>query len=317
MTPVSDRPDEPPRHRTPAPATEGVAGQGRSGQAAAPTGRRPTAWRLPTALSLLILTAGCNSTDALTPQVDVGNGSFNSPPVTQRDLDGMANQGPVTGNQQMAANQATGQNEQPINGQTLAPPPSTTTTALQQTTPAANGTYRDPAGTLEGQAAALGTQPAPVQQQPAAQSTATQQPATQQAAAQQPASQTAAVNPQSGALSVRFLPIIGAPVQAVTPLSRQLGADARAKGITIKSASDASAQHMLKGYFSAFADGSSTTVTYVWDVLDASGNRLNRIQGQEKAPGGGADPWASVPAATMQTIADKTIDSYLAWRNGR
>ena len=36
--------------------------------------------------------------------------------------------------------------------------------------------------------------------------------------------------------SIRFLPIIGAPVQAVTPLSRQLGAEARANGLTNASA---------------------------------------------------------------------------------
>lgn len=305
MTPVCDRQDQ-----TIIPPAESTAP------------RERWLWTLvgrgPLALSLLLIIAGCNSTDALTPQVDVGNGtSFNSPPVTQRDLDGMDNQAPVTGGQQLAANRGPVQSEQPITGQTLAAPPSSATTSLQQTTVAGNGTYRDPAGTLEGQAAALGNQPATAQQQIATQPAQTQPATTPMTTQQQPATQTAAVNPQATALSVRFLPIIGAPVQAVTPLSRQLGADARARGITIKSATDASAEHMLKGYFSAFADGSNTTVTYVWDVLDASGNRLNRIQGQETAPGGGGDPWAGVPASTMQAIASKTIDSYLAWRNGR
>src|SRR5690606_7897607 len=40
-------------------------------------------------IGLVAILGGCNSTDALTPQVDVG-GSFNSPPVTQSDLDRMS-----------------------------------------------------------------------------------------------------------------------------------------------------------------------------------------------------------------------------------
>ena len=123
--------------------------------------------------------------------------------------------------------------------------------------------------------------------------------------------------PAASGESLRFLPIIGAPVQAVTPLSRQLGAEARARGLTIKSASDASSEHILKGYFSAFADSGNVTITYVWDILDASGGRLHRIQGQEIVPSGAQDPWAAVPASVMQQIATKSMAEYVSWRNSR
>ena len=33
--------------------------------------------------------------------------------------------------------------------------------------------------------------------------------------------------------TIRFLPIIGAPVEAVTPLSKRLGAEARTNGLTV------------------------------------------------------------------------------------
>ncbi len=114
--------------------------------------------------------------------------------------------------------------------------------------------------------------------------------------------------------SIRFLPVIGAPVSAVTPLSTQLAAAARGSGLTLKSASDTSADHMLKGYFSAFADGGQTTIVYVWDVLNPSGVRLHRIQGQEKVNGTAADNWSVVPAPTMQKIASDTIAAYINWR---
>lgn len=119
---------------------------------------------------------------------------------------------------------------------------------------------------------------------------------------------------QTAAGSVRFLPIIGAPLAAVTPLSQELSTEASARGLAIKPSSDTTADHMLKGYFSAFDNGSGTTIVYVWDVLDSSGGRLNRLQGQENIPGKSADPWANVPPDTMKKIAADTISKYLAWK---
>ena len=84
-------------------------------------------------IGLIATLAGCNSTDALTPQAEVGGG-FNSPPVTQNDLD------------QMSA-------------QTM--PVATTSQQTAFTTPAETGVTsgRDTAGTLEGQADALARNP--------------------------------------------------------------------------------------------------------------------------------------------------------------
>lgn len=120
--------------------------------------------------------------------------------------------------------------------------------------------------------------------------------------------------PQGGNATLRFTPVIGAPVAAVTPLSRQLAAEARGRGLTIVSAAGQEGRHVLKGYFSAFNDGAKTTIVYVWDVLDPAGARLHRIQGQEEVAGAaGADPWAGVPPATMERIATRTFQDYQAW----
>jgi hypothetical protein len=141
-------------------------------------------------------------------------------------------------------------------------------------------------------------------------------------APQQP-TQTAALDPTVSSSTsirgntVRFLPIIGAPVQAVTPLSRQLGAEARAHGLAIKSSNDTSSDYILKGYLSAFSDEGKVTVVYVWDVLDNAGARLHRIQGQESVPTAAADPWAGVPASVMQQIASKTITEFTSWRQSQ
>ena len=225
---------------------------------------------------LAMALSACNTSDALTPQVDVGHVRGQSTPVTQGDLDQMA----------AAADRAP-------SGQS----------AISSRVPA----YA-PQNTLDAQAQALsnGSQFG----EPVAQ----QQPAPVAAPPQQ---QTSTLTPSSGTGTIRFLPIIGAPVQAVTPLSRQLGAEARAKGLTIRASTDNSAENILKGYFSAFADGAKVNIVYVWDVLDASGARLHRLQGQETIAARGSDPWAAVTDTTMQQIAAKTLNDYLAWKQAQ
>jgi hypothetical protein len=115
---------------------------------------------------------------------------------------------------------------------------------------------------------------------------------------------------------IQFAPIVGSTVQAATPLTQELAKRARERGIGIAGNGGTGATHILKGYFSAMTEGGSTTVIYVWDVLDPAGNRLHRIQGQAKADGRG-DGWAAVPSATMQAIADRTIDEFAQWLSAR
>ena len=133
-------------------------------------------------------------------------------------------------------------------------------------------------------------------------------------APQSPAQTQAALPAGQVRGQIRFMPVIGAPVNAVTPLSRQLAVEARNRGLAILSASDPGGDHVLKGYFSADNFNGQTTVFYVWDILDSAGTRLNRIQGQEVFPGGSGDPWAYVPADVMERIAIRTMADYTAWR---
>ncbi|MEQ9246891.1 MAG: hypothetical protein RLO21_12960 [Nitratireductor sp.] len=128
------------------------------------------------------------------------------------------------------------------------------------------------------------------------------------------ANETAAATLQAVTTSerIQFAPVIGATAEAVPALSRRLEARARQSGIAIVP-QGGSASMVMKGYFSAIADGGKTTVIYVWDVLDPSGNRLHRIQGQQAAPGGQGDGWSSVTNATMEAVADSTISQLSAW----
>ncbi|MEJ5898506.1 hypothetical protein [Ochrobactrum teleogrylli] len=112
---------------------------------------------------------------------------------------------------------------------------------------------------------------------------------------------------------LHIAPIVGAPVNVVTPLTHRMNDDAKAKGVELAGSNDTSAAYVMKGYFSVLSEDNQTTVLYVWDVLDASGNRLHRIQGQEKVQGAAADSWSVVQPATMQAIADRTMQEYSTW----
>jgi hypothetical protein len=251
---------------------------------------------------MALLTA-CNTTDALTPQVDIGDssGGASSSPVTQSEAERLAGtrQPSFSGSSQQGGyHPAYDQSQQAYRPGTGAPP-----TTMQEQADALSRSSSSPAASapIDGQSlpppAASGSLPAQ---------------SAQPAEAQQP-QQTAALSSVRGS-TVRFLPIIGAPVQAVTPLSRQLGTEARAHGLSIKSSNDASSDYILKGYLSAFSDDGKVTVVYVWDILDSGGARLHRIQGQESVPTAAADPWAGVPASVMQQIGSKTIAEFSSWR---
>ncbi|MER2534284.1 MAG: hypothetical protein ABTQ31_03880 [Rhizobiaceae bacterium] len=112
---------------------------------------------------------------------------------------------------------------------------------------------------------------------------------------------------------LRIDPIVGASVEAAAPLTERLAGQARARGLGIAGSADQTATHVLKGYFSAMTEGRQTTVIYVWDVYDPSGNRLHRINGQQAVASNGAEGWAGVSAQTMQAIADTTVNQLAGW----
>ena len=109
-----------------------------------------------------------------------------------------------------------------------------------------------------------------------------------------------------------FDPVVGATAEATTPLSERLASRAVESGISL-AAAGTPASLIMKGYFSAISEDGVTTVIYVWDVIDPAGTRIHRIQGQTRAPATGGEGWDGVQPATMEAIADETIDRLAAW----
>lgn len=236
------------------------------------------------AAALAVLLCACNTTDALTPQVDVGGGLGYSSPVTQAEADRLA------GNDDQPSYSSSRVPEQPRHLR----PPQNTLEAQAQALEAGSSSAASAPNSIEPVPSAAASSPPQLQAE---------------------ASTTA--SPATAGGTIRFLPIIGAPVQAVTPLSKQLGAQSRAAGLVIRASGDASADHILKGYFSAFGNGGAVTVVYVWDILDNSGTRIHRLQGQIQVSAAAKDPWTAVPPSTMETIATRTINEYVAWKQSQ
>ncbi|WP_027169944.1 hypothetical protein [Mesorhizobium sp. WSM3224] len=150
--------------------------------------------------------------------------------------------------------------------------------------------------------------------------TATSPTTTAPAPSTAPSSTTPATPTKTAVLAktrLQVAPIVGASVDAAAPLTAELQTRARQRGLTLVGSTDQTATHVLKGYFSTMSEGKETTVIYVWDIYDPSGNRLHRINGQQKAAAvGSGEGWPAVTPATMQAIADQTIDQFAAWLGG-
>ncbi|MBS9721067.1 hypothetical protein JYU29_10255 [Tianweitania sp. BSSL-BM11] len=155
---------------------------------------------------------------------------------------------------------------------------------------------RGGARTLDAQAAQLDPPSAPVRE-PLAPVRAT--------APLEPARDIAAV--PSGPARIALAEVSGVGVNAAQPLATRFGKQAREHGLAFTAASDTTATHVMKGYFTVGEENGRAVVNYVWDINDRSGKRLHRIQGSE--PGGGEGVgWDGVTPEAMQAIADHSIE---------
>ena len=108
--------------------------------------------------------------------------------------------------------------------------------------------------------------------------------------------------------------VIGAPDAVSRQVAEQIVQSGERQRITLINDRDAKGDYTLRGYIVASKDRGQTKVTYIWDLTDPTGKRVNRITGHEMAPAGTAkDPWVAVTAAVTQSIADKTATSLATW----
>ena len=112
-----------------------------------------------------------------------------------------------------------------------------------------------------------------------------------------------------------FDQIKGVPTNKQDELARAIAKHAQARNLRLVRRTDPSATYHVWGYLSAVGGDVGTNVTYVWDIIDQSGNRVLRFSGIETAGAADADPWNSVDEGALDTIAARTVEDVYAWIN--
>ena len=126
------------------------------------------------------------------------------------------------------------------------------------------------------------------------------------------AQQQGAPAASTSSTKIAIAPIIGAPEKIATQLQAKLTGSMQSRNIAI--ASGAGASYTLRGYVVSAREKSGTRVSYIWDVTDTTGKKVNRISGEEIAAASTSkDPWASVNPALMGKISDKVATSLATW----
>jgi hypothetical protein len=112
---------------------------------------------------------------------------------------------------------------------------------------------------------------------------------------------------------VAVAPIIGAPDQVGRQLQQEISAALGLQKATVVAVGEKS-DYTMRGYVVAAKDKANTKVSYIWDVTDAAGKRVNRITGEEVISGQAPkEPWNAVTPAVTQAIAQKSATSFGAW----
>ncbi|MHC2296822.1 hypothetical protein ACVJBD_001028 [Rhizobium mongolense] len=191
----------------------------------------------PVLLACLAALSACNTTDALTPQVDIGDSSLGrSSPVTQREVERMAGSEPTRA---FAGESRQAGYHPAYNNQTYRSGPGAPPTTMQEQADALARRGPSPAASppVEGRTLA----------EPVSNAQAEEEDMGNLAPARQQ-KRVAAIDPAAssaiGGNTVRFLPIIGAPVQAVTPLSPP----ARSRGALARSLDQEFERHQQRLY---------------------------------------------------------------------
>ncbi len=122
--------------------------------------------------------------------------------------------------------------------------------------------------------------------------------------------------PTPKTMRVAVYPVLAAP----DPLNKQIQAEvagaidkSRFSVITVTDGSTPATDYQLRGYATASRDKGGAKFAYFFDVLDANGQKLNRIAGEEplpKAPAKSKDLWPSVGPDIVKSVAGKTAASF-------
>lgn len=108
-------------------------------------------------------------------------------------------------------------------------------------------------------------------------------------------------------LVVSLAPINGPPAAFSEALIRELNHAAWERKIALLVDPAAKGDYVLRGNFIASTNGNKVSLAYNWDVLDKTGNRVNRAADEVISEGTtpGASPWNDISPAAIKSVAAK------------
>ena len=129
---------------------------------------------------------------------------------------------------------------------------------------------------------------------------------------------TAVAQPAASAATERgriaIAPVIGAPDAVAKQMQASLGTALAKQSVATTTSATDKAEYTLRGYVVSAREKAGTKVSYIWDVTDPAGKRVNRITGEELVAGQqGRDPWAAVTPKLVETISSKTASQLATW----
>lgn len=120
--------------------------------------------------------------------------------------------------------------------------------------------------------------------------------------------------PQAPLAKVSVAPIIGAPDAIGKQIHQEFTSAISRQNVTVVTSKEEKADYTLRGYVVAAKDKNATKVSYIWDITDPSGKRVNRITGEEAAAAtAGKDPWAALTPQVVQSITGKAANQLVTW----
>lgn len=115
--------------------------------------------------------------------------------------------------------------------------------------------------------------------------------------------------------TVAFDRVDGLPPAVFDRYVRKLNDQAEAKRVPVVTR-EGFAPYRIKGYASLWTSKREATLSWVWEVFDAEGQRVMRISGDEKAGKAGRDAWQAVSDEVLARAARSGMEQLSEYFRG-
>jgi hypothetical protein len=120
--------------------------------------------------------------------------------------------------------------------------------------------------------------------------------------------------PETPTVKVAINPIVGPPDALGRQLQQDFTSALERQRVAVTRSKDDRVDYNLRPYILAAKEKNGTKISYVLDVSEPSGKRVNRFAGEEiVAASPSQDPWAAITPAVAEAIVAKATGSFATW----